>query len=222
MLCEIQLRQDELGRMAAAASARGAVGVARDGLGRRKEADLTEKIIQLKTKVHDLDFQTAATALANFNALLGQAKLALQQHSEIQKDPGNSTAQVGFMATYLRAVSGGYNKNEGVTKAEWEVAKTTCPCLLGIEPRFGTDGYMDGATIPDAEATQMLSALRDSAKEALDAYKELRKSVDSQIQEDMEAAGLGNSATPPPNISTLKDSGSAYDSEIMKLLHPKR
>lgn len=56
-LYEIQLRQDELDRMMA--TAKGAIGVSNEWL-KRKSA-LTEKIIQLQVKVHDLDLQIAAS-----------------------------------------------------------------------------------------------------------------------------------------------------------------
>ncbi|MGD0737602.1 MAG: hypothetical protein ABR976_20920 [Terracidiphilus sp.] len=240
-LCEIQLRQAELDRITAAVNARGAAGASREGLGRKAEADLTEKITQLRTKVHDLDFQMAATALANFNSSLSQAKLALQQHSEILKDPKNSAAQVGLIATFLRAVAGGqstreritslddeimnlvrpvtggHSTGERITKAQWEAATVACPCLAGIEPRFGPDGYMIGATISQGQATQMLGAMRDNAKAAVDTYNQLKKSVDNQMQADMEAAGLGDKVMPAP-----KQSGKTYDEEIMKLLHPQQ
>jgi hypothetical protein len=202
-LCEIQLRQAELDRITAAVNARGVVGASRDELGRKAEADLAEKITQLRAKVHDLDFQMAATALANFNSLMGQAKLALQQHSEILKDPKNSAAQLALMATFLKAVTVGHSRGEHIAKAEWDAATLTCPCLVGIEPQFGSDGYMTGATISPGQATRMLGAMRDNAKSALGTYKELKESVDNQIQADMETAGLGNSVSPTPaSVST--------------------
>ncbi len=202
-LCEIQLRQAELDRITAAVSARGVVGGSRDELGRKAEGDLTEKITQLRAKVHDLDFQMAATALANFNNLMGQAKLAVQQHSETLKDPKNSAAQLALMATFLKAVTDGHSRGEYITKAEWDAATVTCPCLVGIEPQFGSDGYMTGATISPGQATRILGAMRDNANSALGTYKELKESVDNQIQADMEAAGLGNSLNPTPaSVST--------------------
>jgi hypothetical protein len=221
-LCEIQLRQAELDRITAAVNARGAVGRGHEGLGRKAETDLTDKITQLKATVHDLDFQIAATVLANLNSLLSQAKLAFQQHSEILRDPKNSAAQVGLMATYLQAVTGGQNTGEPITKAQWEAATVTCPCLTGIEPRFGSDGYMIGATISQGQATQILGAMRDNVKAAFDMYQQSKKSVDNEMQADMEAAGLSGYVMPTPNASTLKQPGKTYDEEIMKLLHPQQ
>jgi len=210
-LCEIQLRQAELDRITAVVNARGKVGASREGLGRKAEADLTEKIAQLKAQVHDLDFQMAATALANFNSMLSQAKLALQQHSEILKDPKNSSAKLALIATFLKAVTDGHSTGEHITKAEWDSATVTCPCLAGIEPQFGSDGYMTGATISPGQATRMLSAMRDNAKSALGTYQELKKSVDNQIQADIETAGLGNSVSPTSgSVSTSQPNPQSF------------
>jgi hypothetical protein len=218
-LCEIQLRQAALDHITAAVNASGTVGMNREVLGRKAEADLTEKITQLKLKVRDLDFQMAADALANLNNLRSQAKLALQQDSEIRKDPKDSAAQVGLISTFLRAVAGGqstreritslddeimnlvrpvtggHGTGERITKPEWEAATATCPCLAGIEPQFGADGYMTGATISQGQAVQMLRAMVNNAKAAESTYQQLKKPVDDQMQADMEAAGLGGSQT---------------------------
>ena len=204
-LCEIQLRQSELDRIEAAVSERRAVGTGRQGLGYKTVAELTGKIIQLRAKVHDLDFQMAAVALASFNRLLSQAKLASQQHSELLKDPKNSAAQVGLMVTYFQSVTGGHNAGEQITRAEWEAATVACRCLAEIEPRFGPQGFLNGATIPQGQATRMLGAMRDNAKSALDTYKRMKESVDSQMQADMDAAGPGESQinqTPVPTGAT--------------------
>jgi len=195
-LCEIQLRQAELDRITTAVNARGAIGAGGERLGRKAEADLTGKITQLRAKARDLDFQMAATALANFEILLSEAKLAFQQHSEILKDPKNSAAQVGLMATYLRAVTGCNSTGEHITKTAWQAAEAACSCLAEIKPRFGPDGSMNGATISQDQATQMLGAMRDNVKAAFNTYQQLKKSVDSQMQADMDAAGLGGSQTP--------------------------
>lgn len=195
-LCEIQLWQSELDRITEAVNARGAVGASRGGLGQKAKADLIEKIAQLRAKAHGLDFQIAAAALADFDKLLSQAKLALQQHSAILKDPQNSAAQVGLLTTFVEAVSGGHSTGENITKAEWEAATMTCPCLAGIEPRYGPNGYIAGADISQDQAIRMLGAMRDNVKAAFDTYQQLKKSVDSQMQADMDAAGLGGSQTP--------------------------